>query len=395
MAATLGEQILIPNFRSLDACLASTLAPIRYTPLMLMVIFGAGASYDSAPDFPAPSGLEVIPSEPWRPPLTNDLFLDRNDQFGDIVQRYPRHRSILPFLRRPQSGSVEQQLELYLNQASTDQERQRQLFSVRYYLHDLFRMVSDQWLKRTGGVTNYATLIDQIRHLNTSGDSLCLVSFNYDLLLDHAIFPSGANTEPLERHFAHTMFKLFKPHGSVDWATLATGPEASRFPPFANSSRSPRRGPDQLIELAPELKLSGQYVRANATDAHQMFSFDQSIVPAIAIPVQTKTDDTFEWPDSHRKYLEELLPRISQILIIGWRGKEEHFLNLLREKLPRGGITQITHLQIVGSVSAEVEEISKEFITRINRGVRKVPALHAQGFSDFVRQEQVRFLFKD
>jgi hypothetical protein len=362
---------------------------------MLMVIFGAGASYDSSLDFPAPSGIEVIPPEPWRPPLTNNLFLDRNDQFGDIVQKYPRLRYILPFLRRPQSGSVEQQLELYLDEASTDQERQRQLFSVRYYLHDLFRIVSDQWLKRTDGVTNYATLIDQIRHLNTTGEPVCLVSFNYDLLLDHAIFPSGPNAEPLERHFAHTMFKLFKPHGSVDWARFAAGPEASRFPSFANSPSGPRRRPDELIELAPELTLSDQYVRANATDPHQMFTFDWSIVPAIAIPVQTKTADTFQWPDSHRKYLEELLPRVTQILIIGWRGKEAHFLNLLRQKLPTGGLTQIRHLQVVGRDPAEVENISKQFLADIDRRVWKLPAFHAQGFSDFVRQEQVGFFFKD
>ena len=28
--------------------------PVGYTPLMLMVIFGAGASYDSSPEFPPP-----------------------------------------------------------------------------------------------------------------------------------------------------------------------------------------------------------------------------------------------------------------------------------------------------------------------------------------------------
>lgn len=61
---------------------------------MLMVIFGAGASYDSSLDFPPPPpqaarqnfGLPAKPDEreaarePWRPPLTNDLFLDANDK---------------------------------------------------------------------------------------------------------------------------------------------------------------------------------------------------------------------------------------------------------------------------------------------------------------------------
>ena len=363
---------------------------------MLMVIFGAGASYDSSPDFPAPSGIEVIRSEPWRPPLTNELFLDTNGSFGDIVQKYTRLRYILPFLRQPQNNrSVEQQLEFYLEEASADEERQRQLFSVRYYLHDLFRKVSTEWLKRTNGVTNYATLIDQIRHLNRAGETVCLVSFNYDLLLDHAIFPTGANTLPLEKHFSHTMFKLFKPHGSVDWARFAVGPEASRFPSFADAPAGPTRHPDQLIELGPELRLSDQYVRANATDPDQMFTFDWSIVPAIAIPVQTKTEGTFQWPDSHRKYLEELLPQVTKILIIGWRGKEAHFLKLLREKLPRGGVTQITHLQAVGRDSSEASDISKQFVADIGRYVKKLHTGSTQGFSQFVREERVGFFFKD
>ena len=382
---------------------------LPYTPHMLMVIFGAGASFDSSVDFPPPasstdvfttSGTPPAPEDPreaWRPPLTNGLFLDASGRFGNIVETYPRLHGILTFLRRPQSGSVEQQLELYLDQASTDQERARQLLSVRYYLHDLFRMVSAEWLKLTNGVTNYATLIDQIRHLNTTGEPVCLVSFNYDLLLDRAVFSSG-NTQPLERHFdTQLMFKLFKPHGSVDWARFVAGRKGMRYeevtPYDAAQMQVPRLSPENIIEQVPDL--SDQYVRANATDADQIYKFNSPIIPAIAIPVQTKTEDTFEWPDSHRAYFEQLLPQVTKILIIGWRGKEAHFLNLLGENLPHGGLTQITRLQVVGSDSAEVENISKQFLADIDRRVLKLPALHAHGFSGFVREEQVAFLFKD
>jgi hypothetical protein len=249
--------------------------------------------------------------------------------------------------------------------------------------------VSDEWLKRTNGVTNYATLIDQIRSRNTAGEPVCLVSFNYDLLLDRAVFPPG-NTQPLERDFdGHQMFKLLKPHGSVDWARLLDPL------PYYRGDVSRRFEPQQLIQQAPSLKLSDQYVRTNATDPAQLSKSKQPIVPAIAIPVQTKTADFFEWPSSHRTYFEELLPRVTKILIIGWRGKEAHFLNLLRENLPKGGLTQITHLQVVGRDTAEVENISKEFLADIDRRVLKLPAVHAQGFSNFVRQEQVGFFFKD
>lgn len=366
---------------------------------MLMVIFGAGASYDSSPHFPPPQpqsgqqnfGPPPTPSNPreaWRPPLTKDLFLDANGKFGAIVLTYPRLRGILPFLQQPQNGrSVEQQLELYQNEAPADEERTRQLLSVRYYLHDLFRMVSAEWLKQTNRVTNYSVLIEQIRHLNKTREPVCLVSFNYDLLLDDALL-SFDYKEPqaLENQFnAHPVFKLFKPHGSAHWARLVD----------FGLSPTTRLGPEQLIQQADNIQPTEKFVLANASSPNEMYNFEKPIVPAIAIPVQTKTEDTFEWPDSHRKYFEELLPLVTKILIIGWQGKEAHFLNLLREKLPKGGLTHITHLQVVGRDPAQVENISKQFLEDIDRRVRKLPALHAQGFSDFVRQELVRFVFED
>lgn len=113
----------------------------------------------------------------------------------------------------------------------------------------------------------------------------------------------------------------------------------------------------QIMEQADGIKLTKKYSLGNAADP--ISTFGSPVVPAIAIPVQTKTDDTFDWPDSHRAYLKQLLPQVTKILIIGWRRKEAHFLNLLREKLPSGGVTQITHFQLVGRDSSESADIAK------------------------------------
>lgn len=347
---------------------------------MLLVIFGAGASYDSAPDFPLPETTYTPRGGSWRPPLTNQLFLDSSEQFGSIVPKYPKLASIIPFLRRPQNGrTLEQQLEFYLDESSADQERKRQLLSVRYYIHDLLRIVSTEWLKRTNGVTNYAVLLDQIRHRNTANEPVYLVTFNYDLLLDRAVLPLGTSPQPHEPAFdVHPMFKLFKPHGSVDWARLVTGPITQR------------QAPQQLIEQAPDLRFSDQYVRANATDPNEMFKFNGSIIPAIAIPVQTKTEETFEWPIAHQLQFEQVLPHVTKTLIVGWQAKEAHFLKLLREKLPKGGVTQITHLQVVAKDSADAGHISKQFIADIDRRVQKLDP--SQGsFCKYVEQDWVSF----
>jgi len=346
---------------------------------MLMVIFGAGASYDSARAFPpiAPRaanqnfGTPYPPpdeGEAWRPPLASELFRDTNLRFGHIVERYPRLHPILDRLREPLNGrSVEEELQSLQDEAEAYPEGKRQLLSVRYYLHDLLAEVTDNWLKRTR-FTNYAPLVDQIMQFRTGSEPVCLVTFNYDLLLDRALISFGYNPQSLDHRYfdAHPTLKLFKPHGSVDWARFVDAPPDSRL------------GPWQLIEQADTTKLSDDYIVSNATDPQQLYRYNRPILPAIAIPVQTKSEDTFEWPPRHRAYFKELLPSVKKILIIGWRGKEAHFLNLLRENLPKGGLTQITHLQVVGGDTAEVENISKQFLADIDRRVLKLPAVHAK-----------------
>ena len=102
---------------------------------MLMVIFGAGASYDSSPDFPPPQPQAAVATvgtrpltlhfrELWRPPLANHLFSNPEHAYSQIVQRYPKLTHILPYLRQPSDGrSVEQVLELLQDQGKDYQER--------------------------------------------------------------------------------------------------------------------------------------------------------------------------------------------------------------------------------------------------------------------------------
>lgn len=111
--------------------------------------------------------------------------------------------------------------------------------------------------------------------------------------------------------------------------------------------------------------------------------------------MQSKTENTFEWPRIHRDFFLSLLPLVTKILIIGWRGQEAHFLNLLRENLPKDGLTQITHLQVVGSDPAEAQHIRERFTREIRRNVKKPYNGPTPGFSHFVREELVGFFFKD
>jgi len=294
------------------------------------------------------------------------------------VRNYPKLLPILFHLRRPSSGgSVEEELESWQAEASGDPERKRQLFSVRYYLHDLLLKVTSEWLTRTSDVTNYVMLIDQIRHLNEWNEPVCLVTFNYDLLLDRALFSFISSPVPFERYFdAHPTLKLFKPHGSADWAR------------FVDTPANIRLGPQQLIEQADTIKLTSEYVVANATQPEQTFNFDRPIVPAIAIPVQTKTEDTFEWPPHHRAYLEELLPSVTKILIIGWQAKEAHFLRMLRERLPMGG-RRVERIFVVGKNSTDANSTLHFFASELGQsGYKESHSYASGGFSQFVANRE-------
>ena len=54
--------------------------------------------------------------------------------------------------------------------------------------------------------------------------------------------------------------------------------------------------------------------------------------PAIALPVETKNE--LEFPDTHLTALRRIIPEVTKILIVGWRGTEEHFLKLWTEQGP-------------------------------------------------------------
>ena len=78
---------------------------------MLLVVLGAGASYDSAPSkHPDESTYRNLMG---RPPLANQLFADRPD-FGNVMNKYPKVLDIAPRLRHLQGElSIETVLQGY------------------------------------------------------------------------------------------------------------------------------------------------------------------------------------------------------------------------------------------------------------------------------------------
>ena len=137
---------------------------------MLMVVFGAGASFDSVPHRPPRKPYQQME---YRPPLASELFGDR-EQFERAMEQFPKCLPVIPHLRR-QGNLVEQELERVQTDAAQDPERHRQLAAIRYYLHFMLSECVQHWRSKVArGVTNYRTLQDHIRSWNKEKEPVCL-----------------------------------------------------------------------------------------------------------------------------------------------------------------------------------------------------------------------------
>src|SRR5437879_1221807 len=106
-----------------------------------MVIFGAGASYDSDPSQPT----SAIPGVRHRPPVTNTLFTAR-DEFRNALTEYVEFHAIVDALRNiPAGESLEQRLASYQAERDELPHRHRQLAAIRYYLQRILTECSYSW----------------------------------------------------------------------------------------------------------------------------------------------------------------------------------------------------------------------------------------------------------
>ncbi len=339
---------------------------------MLMVVFGAGASYDSVPSRP-PNDLKFLrDSLPYRPPLANELFGD-GPQFVSAVSSFPTIQPVIPRLQRiPEGGSVEAELERLQAEAADDPERQRQLAGIRYYLHYLIWDFTQHWEGEVArGVTNYKTLFDDIRRWRRGGHWVCLVTFNYDKLLESALPSLGLEIRSLSDYIAADDLKVIKVHGSANWAREVETP----IDDLANLNTW--QVAYRLIDAAPELRVSQRYKMV--TDWPIGKEGNTVLFPALAIPLETKRN--FECPQEHLDTLQACLPQVTELLVIGWKAMDQPFLRLLREGLP-----QRPKVMVVAGSQRGAEQVVQRLQEAIVGGDYSVSN---GGFTEFVLRREV------
>lgn len=316
---------------------------------MLLVIFGAGASYDSAPSYPPSPGDGLVD----RPPLANELF-DNRLRFADALTTFWECQPLVPRLRDLNHFSpavtLESQLEGFRAEAETYPKRHKQLAAVRYYLHYVLWQIGNEWQRTHRGITNYATFLDDVERWRVHFDErVCIVTFNYDRMLEQSLIHVGVNIQTIDDYVGTEFYKVIKIHGSVNWARVVQAPTVSSL-----HTGNEHQVAHELIDGAAEISFTDQYsvadvypisfVRRNETQR-------VAALPAVAIPMFRKT--TFECPASHLDALKKCIPRVTKIITVGWRGVERHFLDLL------SGLARQAELFTVGADSADAETIAE------------------------------------
>ncbi len=318
-----------------------------------MVIFGAGASYDSCSTFTNESAApDKRPN--WRPPLASELF---NPRFRDQLKLFDEILDVVPHLQEKQGTNVE----LFLQDMASSKEPAtvKQLVAIRYYLQHMLTICVNEWNKESDGVSNYRALINDIRPFQkASNEKVCLVTFNYDTLLEDAIQKvTGLNvTFRSIPDYISTDWPIFKLHGSVNWGRVlkAYMPEVAKMNTIQRARAIIDKWPLDVSDTYAFDSGGTGLATVTPIPAGAMLLF-----PAIAIPLQNK--DQFELPRDHENQLAEMLPSISKVLVVGWRGAENRFLQMLKTGL--GGDTEFM------VVSSE-KESADQVINRIsNAGV--------------------------
>jgi hypothetical protein len=327
-----------------------------------MIIFGAGASYGSRRERHPREPLEL--GEPQRPPLTNELLLDK---FGRFADSYPSSRPAIVALRRALSEYSDKPIEAAISElyqaAAGDRERAMHLLALRFYLCDLVETVSTDWWKHFHGFTHYTELLDRIgTWRRQTGEPVLLVTFNYDTLLDRTAEDQAGDWKlgDFPSYVKRNDWQLYKLHGSVGWSRVltTTGTFIQANP---NEVIAQSQGADfDSGELSP-------YPWSRAVQGKI-----GAAVPGIAVPTTLKQN--FQCPPEHVSKFTEAVGSIDRLLTIGWRAAEPHVLELLAQNIPPG-----YHLAICDQHEDDINLIHQNLGFAAERGLG--PTAFTGGFT--------------
>lgn len=236
-------------------------------------------------------------------------------------------------------------------------------------------------IDHAAGVSNYTTLINYIERFRQGEDPVILITFNYDTLIERALSLhfDDFNFKAINDYIRRPSYKLFKLHGSLNWGHPIEGD--ARLDPHQTAEYLR----NAIIELSGSLRYEDDQFAV--LDEPKVAVNDWLYFPAISIPVQTKSH--FSCPQDWLSHLDTLLQGVSNLLVIGWRGGEEHFL---KRVVPILNLNEGLHLSIVSHTGTSANETQ----TRLQRADLRCARswLYPGGFTKFICSEDVKVFLR-
>jgi hypothetical protein len=190
-------------------------------------------------------------------------------------------------------------------------------------------------------VTSYRTFLDQVNR-KRKDEQVCFVTFNYDTLLEEAFISYDRRFASVDDYVSNINFMVFKLHGSVNWVReikpeIHPGEEGLGTSDSIGLANEIVDNIDRLtvgdtFHIIQESNLVLPVSQMKIPDADPDFPI-QAVLPAIAMPVVRKHQ--YECPSTHVDRLKAILPETSKLIVIGWRGAEVNFTDLLAQQLPK------------------------------------------------------------
>lgn len=333
-----------------------------------LIIIGAGASYDCG-----------IQNMKHRLPLANELFDDRYEQFLYFYQGAFQLCADLVHTN---------DIEAYFQQqwdritGHFDPNMLSKIINVQFYLHELFFDISQQCVNPK--VSNYKSLVNLVDNFTVrTGEHVAIVNFNYDLLLEDALHKClRYRFDTIDDYvdYSNRQVLLFKPHGSCNFIRKLHPSIAEILPPqyemssirtLAQFLYIQNRDLDYLLgKVNGEMELLHQNEIIRNTDTPELVTY----LPQLLIPYKEK--DSFVMPEKHEIWMDHFLSHIDEIIVIGWKGTEMKFQDLLRRKLEQKKVT-------ITTITHGDNSVREQFKCSIPNTVYKDAEVD---FSDFIRK---------
>lgn len=349
---------------------------------MLLVVFGAGASYDADPQQPD--------KDKWRPPLTDELVSPRAS-FGEALNFYPSAVALVAQLRNsPEGTSLEERLDDFQTAAKKYRPGLVHLAAFRFYVRYITWRCARELVTRTSHVTNYVALLAMVDAWATvTGEKAVLVTFNYDGLLDDACaYALRLRFQTLGDYVRGSKrYQLLKLHGSWNWVRRIANPTKDRFIAATNLindigdlvvtdeyemfNQKPGR-PDRKVSPNEYMVIrEGETKRSQGTSV--------AVFPALALPLRSKA--TFDCPPDHVAALRQALPEVTSLVTVGWRAQEQHFLAELTR-----GISRSLEVHVVSGTSTGGQRVRDRLAAADVKGNF---SFFPGGFTDYVRSNAI------